>query len=174
MITESQRQWLEHLPNNDQIVIKPFDPESPKIFEEVKEEVVKALGEVRVEHRGASALGISGQDEIDIYVPVAPNNFNSTVTKMSTAFGEPKSNYPLVRARFHLDSYGKNIDVFVINEKDSGWVDSEIFTNWLLTHADTLEEYRKLKESGEGLSTREYYTKKIEFINKIIEISKKK
>lgn len=168
MITKDQQKWLDHLRTDDEIVIKPFDPESPKIFEEIKDRVVDALGEVRVEHRGASALGISGQDEIDIYVPVAPNDFDGTVTKMSSAFGEPRSNYPLVRARFHLEGYEKNIDVFVINEEDAGWVDSEIFTNWLLTHKEALEEYKKMKERGAGLSTKEYYTRKIEFINGVL------
>jgi GrpB-like predicted nucleotidyltransferase (UPF0157 family) len=174
MITKDQQKWLNHLSETDRVVIKKFDPKSSEIFEEVKKKIIKALGKVKVFHRGASYLKISGQDEIDIYVPVVPNDFDITVAKMSSTFGEPRSNYPLVRARFHLDGYGKNIDVFVINEKDAGWINSEIFTNWLLTHKETLEKYKKLKEEGVGLSTREYYTIKTGFINGVLEIAKKK
>ncbi len=43
------------------------------------------------------------------------------------------------------------------------------FENYLKEHPQALEEYRKLKELGDGLSTREYYRRKIEFINDILE-----
>lgn len=172
MITESQQKWLDHLNDKDFITIKPYDSKAPEIFEKVKKQVTGALGKVRVEHRGASYLKISGQDEIDIYVPVLPEDFDKTVNIMSEHFGIPKSLYPLIRARFPIEGYGKHIDVFVINEKDSGWIDSEIFTNWLLMHPKDLEKYKKLKENGEGLSSKEYYTKKIEFINRILKSTK--
>lgn len=169
MITKSQQKWLDHLSDSDEIIIKPYDSESEKLFKEVKEKVVTCLGkEPKVLHRGASYLKISGQDEIDIYVPVAPSSFDQTVSKMKETFGEPRSLYPLVRARFRLEGYNKHIDVFVINQEDKGWVDSEIFTNYLLSHKDSLEQYRKLKESGNGLSTKAYYTQKTEFINTIL------
>jgi GrpB-like predicted nucleotidyltransferase (UPF0157 family) len=60
MITKSQQKWLAHLNDSDHIVIKPYDPKSPEIFEKVKKQVLGALGDVRVEHRGASSLKISG------------------------------------------------------------------------------------------------------------------
>jgi len=172
VITQSQQKWLDHLRLDDSVTIKPYDPRSPEIFEKVKGQVITALGDVRVEYRGASALKISGQDEIDIYVPVPPESFDETVGKMCESFGSPRSLYPLVRARFPVEGYGKHVDVFVINEKDAGWVDSEIFTNWLISHPETLEEYRELKKRGAGLSTKEYYTRKIEFINDILEKAK--
>lgn len=125
-----------------------------------------------MEHRGASALGISGQDEIDIYVPVSSGDFDMYVEKMRRVFGDPGSLYPLIRARFRVKGYKKHIDVFIINKEDKGWIDSEIFTNWLLSHPNTLEEYRKLKEGNAGLSTKEYYTRKTEFINRVLEIAK--
>lgn len=169
MITESQRKWLDHLNDADQIVIKPYDPRSQEIFEEVRGKVLRCLGDdFEVLHRGASYLQISGQDEIDIYIPVKPMIFDLIVIKIQGTFGEPRSLYPLVRARFRVEGYEKHIDVFVINKEDSGWIDSELFTGYLLSHPDILDEYRKLKEFGSGLSTRSYYTHKIEFINEIL------
>ncbi len=170
MITEKQQKWLDHLRTDDEVVIKPYDPKSLEIFEKVKIRALFTLdGMCDVLHRGASYLGISGQDEIDVYVPVLPKEFDQTVFKMIEAFGQPRSLYPLVRARFPIEGYGKHIDVFVINKEDAGWVDSEIFTSYLLKHPKTLEAYRKLKEDGNGLSTRKYYTRKTEFINDVIE-----
>ena len=169
MITERQQKWLDHLRDDDQIVIKPYDPESPAISERVKTQVSGTLsGKYEVLHRGASYLGISGQDEIDVYVPVSPKDFDAIVLNMIEAFGQPRSLYPLIRARFLIEGSEKHIDVFVINKEDDGWVDSEIFTSYLLKHPKTLEAYRKLKEDGNGLSTRKNYSRKTEFINDVI------
>ena len=63
---------------------------------------------------------------------------------------------------------GKHIDVFLINKEGSGWLNSVKFENYLRTTPTVLEEYKRLKESGDGLSTREYYRKKIEFYNSIL------
>jgi len=174
MLTKQQQKWLDHLNDRDQIVIKPYDLKSEEIFEEVKEKIIDYLGdENAVLHRGASYLKISGQDEIDIYIPVKPEIFDSTVDKMKEGFGDPKSLYPLVRARFRVGGYDKHIDVFVINKEDTGWVDSELFTEYLVSHPKALDDYRRLKESGEGLSTREYYKRKIVFINEVLDKAKK-
>jgi len=38
----------------------------------------------------------------------------------------------------------------------------------LKAHPETLEEYRKMKEEGNGLSVREYYLRKTEYVNEIL------
>ncbi len=83
-------------------------------------------------------------------------------------FGKPRSHYPLERARFVTSVGGKHIDVFLINEKCSGRLDSVKFEKYLKEHPETLRDYEQLKEQGDGLSTREYYRKKIEFINDVL------
>lgn len=169
MITETQRRWLNHLSNTDRVSILPFDPGTEELFEKVKQKVVSRMGNnFEILHRGASHLKILGQNEIDIYIPVIPKLFNSTVLLMEENFGKPRSLYPLIRARFRLDGYNKNVDVFIVNREDAGWVNSEIFTEYLLSHSKALLKFQKLKESWNGLSTREYYTKKFEFIDEIL------
>ncbi len=169
MITKSQQTWLDHLSDTDLIEIVPYDDTSPQIFEKAKKQVIDILGNnFEVLHRGASYLEISGQNEIDIYVPVPPSVFNKTVEKMSTSLSEPRSLYPLVRARFRLEGFNKHVDVFIINKEDKNWIDSEKFTNYLLNNPLVLDKYRELKEDGDGMSVRKYYTRKIEFINEIL------
>lgn len=169
MITKAQQEWLDHLSDTDLIRIVPFDKNSPEIFEKAKKLVTEALGDdFEVLHRGASYLEISGQDEIDIYIPVSPSDFDKTVKRMTKAFSKPRSLYPLIRARFRLEGFNKHVDVFVINREDKNWVDSERFTNYLLENPKALDKYRQLKEDGDGISVREYYTRKIEFINETL------
>ncbi len=169
MITPEQQKWIDHLRDDDQITIKPYDPNSVEKFGRVRDKIQSALGEsVRVEHRGATSLGISGQDEIDIYVPVPTDRFDSLLSPLEDIFGKPRSVYPLERARFVTEEGGKHIDVFLINDTSAGWINGVKFEEYLKTHPEALEAYRKLKESGNGLSTHEYYRRKIEFINDIL------
>lgn len=169
MITKDQQEWLDHLSDIDLIKIVPYDKNSLAIFNKVKKHIIKALGDnIKVLHRGASYLEISGQDEIDIYVPVSPSDFDNTVERMTKAFSKPRSLYSLIRARFRLDGFNKHVDVFVINKEDKNWIDSEKFTNYLTNNPEALEKYRLLKEDGSGIPVRKYYTRKIEFINETL------
>jgi GrpB-like predicted nucleotidyltransferase (UPF0157 family) len=63
---------------------------------------------------------------------------------------------------------GKHVDIFLINAQGAGWLDGVRFENYLKTHAEALEAYRLLKEAGDGVSIREYYRRKTEFINAIL------
>jgi len=172
MLTDAQQKWIDHLSEDTKIHIVPFDPTAEEKFQRVKMRILEKLGQdTSVEHHGASALGISGQDEIDMYLPIPEAGFNAFIAPLTTLFGEPKSHYPLERARFVTEEGGKHVDVFLINEEHNGWKSSVKFEKYLRTHPASLEEYRVLKEGGEGLSVREYYRRKIEFINKIVELA---
>ncbi len=172
MLTHEQEKWINHLSNQDHIVLAPFDPSTPQKFEAVKQKIQKVLGsETQVVHRGATSLGISGQNEIDIYVPVPENQFEPLIATLLTAFGAPHSHYPHDRARFVVDEAGKHVDIFLVNETSVGWLSGIKFENYLRSHPETLEQYRLLKEAGHGLSSREYYRRKTEFFNEILLIA---
>ena len=83
-------------------------------------------------------------------------------------FGEPRSIYPLNRVRFTTEVDGKHIDVFLINQDRDNWISLNAFEAYLKSHPEALEEYKILKEAGNGLSVREYYRRKVEFFNKIL------
>ena len=172
MLTPDQEKWIAHLSDNDHITIVPFDETAKDKFEAVKMKIQVALGgDIRVEHRGATSLGISGQDEIDVYIPVPEGQFNPMLAPLTTAFSEPRSHYPLERARFVTFEEGKHIDIFLINKSCKAWVDGVKFEDYLKSHRTALNQYRLLKESGQGLSTREYYRHKIEFINDVLSLA---
>jgi GrpB-like predicted nucleotidyltransferase (UPF0157 family) len=94
--------------------------------------------------------------------------FDEVVLKVSNLFGEPASKCSLERARFVTGVDGKHVDVFVINKECDGWKNGVKFEDYLKSHPESLEEYRILKENGDGVSTREYYRTKIGFINEIL------
>ena len=169
MLTKKQRDWLNHLSSENKITIVPYDLKCHEIFSKIKIKIQNSLGKnTKVEHMGASSLGISGQDEIDVYVPVSPFKFNSYILKMSKIFSKPRSLYPLERARFKAEIDGKKIDLFLINEEHDDWINGVKFKNFLVSYPKELEKYKKLKENCNNLSVKVYYTRKIEFINEIL------
>ena len=152
----------------NKIKIVPYDPKTKEVFEKIKKEIQTVLGEAEVFHRGATGLGISGQGEIDCFIPISENLFNEYLKKMIKRFGPAGSIYPLRRARFvkYIDEI--KIEMFIINEKSFDWTNSLKFENYLKSHTEALEAYKKLKEDCEGLSVSEYYRRKTEFINDIL------
>ena len=82
MLTSEQEKWLEHLNNADKIEIFPYNPESKKVFAEIKSEINNFLPEVKVLECGSTALEILGQKEIDIYVPVLEKDFDMYFEKI--------------------------------------------------------------------------------------------
>ena len=125
MLTPDQEKWIAHLSDQDQVVILPFDPSTPQKFEVVKRKIQAVLGrDTRVDHRGATNLGISGQDEIDIYIPIPEERFDGLIDPLSVAFGSPRSHYPHERARFVTYEAGKHVDIFLINADSLGWLNA--------------------------------------------------
>mgnify|MGYP002360886709 CR=1 FL=1 len=171
MLTQEQQKWIENLSDVDQIKIIPFDITADKKFEKVREIITSNLGEsVPFIHGGATSLGISGQDEIDTYIPVDVKLFDEYIEKLTKLFGVPRKVYEGNRVHFITYEGGKKIDIYLINKETKNWTDSVKFINVLKTHPEKLEEYRLLKESGNGLSVRQYYRKKLEFINQVISL----
>ena len=98
MLTPDQEKWIAHLSNTDTIAVVSFDPTCNEKFERVKQKLQSRLGnEAGIEHHGASSLGISGQDEIDVYIPVKPEKFDKYVNLVQGLLSKPRSLYPLER-----------------------------------------------------------------------------
>jgi GrpB-like predicted nucleotidyltransferase (UPF0157 family) len=169
-LSKKQEAWLSHLSKNDVIKIVPFDQNAEEKFREIELCIKDKIGEdVEVKHCGASSLGISGQDEIDIYIPISKNKFDKFTEDLIELFGNPGSNYPLERIRFKTNIDGKRVDVFLINKDSDGWLNSVKFEDYLRDNKDYLKKYEKLKERGNGMNVQEYYRMKLVFINDVLE-----
>lgn len=167
MITPEQQKWIDSL--SDRIIsIVPYNPRADELFAQVKEKIYAVLGpEVTIEHCGASSLGISGQDEIDVSIVVEKEKFEEYIPKLEKIFGAVRSHYA-DRARFEVREDGKKIDLKIVDANHSNYLRGKKFENYLRTHPQDLENYRTLKEASHGVTVREYYRRKTEFINEIL------
>jgi GrpB-like predicted nucleotidyltransferase (UPF0157 family) len=168
MLTAEQKKWLNHLNNSDSVGITAYNPKVKFVFKKIKAELTGILGEVQVLHKGSSALKISGQGEIDLYLPIAKKDFNPVLEKLKRHLGEPGSVYDLRRVRFVKYIDNTKIEIFIINRNSLDWKNLIKFEKYLKRHPRELKAYEKLKIDNAGRTTKDYYTKKTEFINKIL------
>ena len=131
MLTKEQKKWLNHLDDNNQINNFPYNPRTKIIFNTIKRDLIKILGKVKIYHQGSTNLEISGQGEVDLYIPVAKKDFNEYLEKLIEHFGNPGSVYDLERARFvkYIDNI--KIEIFLINKNCEGWKNCIKFENYL-------------------------------------------
>jgi len=170
MLTADQKKWLNHLSDTEKISIIPYNPQNKNVFKLIKKDLINLLGNVQISLRGSTLLGISGQGEIDLYIPVAKKHFNSYLKKLIAYLGKPGSIYELRRVRFVKYLNGIKIEIFLINKNSKDWKYSRKFESFLKYNPKYLLEYEKLKSKCNGFSVRQYYTAKVEFINKILKM----
>jgi len=168
MLTPEQQKWIDARSDEKTISIVPYDPKTEELLARVTEKVYSVLGrEAVVEHCGASSLGISGQDEIDVSIVAREDQFEDYIAKLETIFGPVRARYP-DRARFEVREEGKKIDLKIVDVDHPNYAAGKAFEKYLSSHPTDLERYRILKESLNGATVKEYYRQKIEFINDIL------
>ncbi|MFA6269892.1 MAG: GrpB family protein [Candidatus Paceibacterota bacterium] len=169
MLTPEQEKWVSHLNTTGRVEIFLYDEKAPEKFEQIKAQIQSAIGaDFEILHRGASSMGISGQKEIDVYIPISAEQIEVLTPKMEAVFGKPKSVYTNERTKFLANVDGTKIEIMLTNKEHPSWINGEKFRDCLLANPETLERYKKLKEECAGVNCQQYYRKKIEFINEIL------
>lgn len=169
MLTPAQEAWIQKLPVDKRVTILPFDTTAEEKYQKTKQQIQSALGaHIPVIHRGSTSLGISGQDEIDVYIPVEPERFDTLFEELKKLFGEPRSVLPLQRIRFVITVDGKHIDLFLSNNQHKDWIEGVAFEEICNNRPDIKFAYQKLKEEMNGWTVQDFYRKKAEFIDAVL------
>lgn len=170
MLTKADINWLKHLSNSNKVKIVPYNPKVKDVFEKQKKELLGILGkDIEILHLGATGMGILGLGEIDLVIPVSLDRFDEFIEKFKKVYGDPKSFSPNNRVRFNHKQGDIDIEMVIVNQDSEGWKRNLAFENYLKSHPEALDAYRKLKEASDGIGMKEYYRQKMEFINDILE-----
>lgn len=173
MLTRKQLIWLNHLSDTNQVKIVDYNPGTKQAFDKLKASLKNILGDnAQILHRGATSLGICGKGEIDLYILSTQASFKSVFEKIKSQYGEPGSFYPNERVRWNINFKGFAVEIFLVNKQHPSWVKSYLIEEYMIAHPKILEKYRILKENADGVSTREYYRRKLEFYNEIAKLLK--
>lgn len=168
MLTPLQEKWIESL-SDRKISIVPYDDRSEQLYTKIRDKVHDILGQgVTVEHCGASSLGVLGQDEIDVSILAHEDQFDEYVQKLEKVFGPVRSRYS-DRARFEVREDGKKIDLKIVDMNHRNYRESKVFEDHLRRNPEDLEIYKNLKAECNGMKLKEYYRRKTEFLNEILE-----
>jgi GrpB-like predicted nucleotidyltransferase (UPF0157 family) len=165
MFTPDEKDYLSKITDKT-VRVFPYNPEVGKIAEELIQSVNDIYPDLEVQHMGASALGISGQNDIDIYSFSDPKDFNKYLPGLIKLFGEPLHKHEtFCEWKFKKDGF--DIE-FYLAARDSETMQKQIKVFEILRdNPDLLRQYEELKSSMNGKSFRQYQEKKYEFYHKI-------
>lgn len=171
MLTPNQQKYLQTIPEGKIAVIKPFDPKVREAAQEIIQQIKNKLPDLEVFFGGASALGIAGQNDIDLNLLSIPEEYNKYVPILINLFGQPAKTSPtLVQWKFERNGF--EAELYLTN-RNSLALKEQIKTFELLRdNPNYKKDYEQIKLSSNGLSFSDYMRKKYEFFNKILGIWK--
>lgn len=166
MLTADEEDFLSK--SEDKIVsIKPFDTKIASVADGIVKQVLEDFPGADVHFLGASALKISGQGDIDIYLLSKPENFDNYLPGITKLFGEPAGRrYDSVSWRFERE--GIPVELYVTDPASEPMTKQLKVYEILSENENLRNEYAKLKEKFDGGSWKEMQRAKYEFYHKIL------
>jgi hypothetical protein len=111
------------------------------------------------------ALGIAGENDVDIYIFCEPERFDSHLPAMIQVLGEPTYRLP-GRVLWRTSKDGHRVDAALASPISEAAQSDLFFTQVLRSEPTLLRDYEALKEPT--LSARAYYQRKAEFYNQVL------
>ena len=159
MLTKDEEDFLNKIPADKKVHIYPFNSKVTEVAENLIRSINNVSTDLEVKHMGASALGISSQNDIDIYAFSDPKDFDKFLPGLVKLFGEPLHRHEtFCEWKFNKD----NFDIeFCLTAKDSETMLRQIKVFEILKNdAGLRNEYENLKAGMNGKPFSEYQEKK--------------
>jgi GrpB-like predicted nucleotidyltransferase (UPF0157 family) len=168
MLNSDEEKYLLTIPEGKATVIKPFDPEVSKTARDIIKQINQALPGLQVFFGGASALGIAGQNDIDMNILTTPPEYPKYLPTLINLFGQPIKCGPIL-IKWEFVRNGFEVEMY-LTDKNSPTLQRQIKVYQILNKNPELRhEYEQIKLSCDGLPFREYMHRKYEFFHKILE-----
>lgn len=169
MLIQNQQKYLATIPEDKIVHIRPYDSKVKDVGNSIVLKIKEAIPGLDVLFMGASALGIGGQNDIDLNILSVPAEYSKYIPVLEKLFGKPaKTNPNLVKWEFVQDGF--EVELY-LTDKNSPALLEQIKTFEILRDNQNLaKEYENIKLECNGLSFREYMRRKYEFFNKILKL----
>ncbi len=165
MILESQEKYLASRPDKI-ITTRPFDPKARETGQAIVDELKIKLPGLKIYFWGAAALGIAGQNDIDIDIFSRPDEYNLYRPIIESIFGQPVRVSSSVRWEFKRNGF--DVELF-LTDKDSPFVLEQLKVFEILSaNKELRDEYERLKMPFGEHDFKPYMRKKYEFFNRIL------
>src|SRR3989344_8953894 len=105
MLTENQEKYLLKIPEDKKVKIVPYNPRVKEVVVDIKSKITKEGIDLEVAHMGASALGIAGQGDIDLYILCKEEDFNLYIPRLEKLFGPRVSGISIYKWQLNIDGF---------------------------------------------------------------------
>jgi len=167
MLTPDEEKYLNTIPENKLADIKPFDPRVKLAAEEIIHSINQTLPGLEVFFGGASALGIAGQNDIDLNLLSMPVDYPKYLPILIELFGQPVKSNPIL-IKWEFVSGGFEVELY-LTDKTSPALQRQVRVFQILRGSPALQkEYEQIKLQCNGLPFKEYMRRKFEFFNHIL------
>jgi len=163
MLTKYEEDFLKKIPISKKASVKPFNPKAKDTGDLLVKRIKEKLPGVKILFMGATALGIAGQNDIDIYVLSNSKNFHKYLPTLEKLFGKPNSTHDT----FFEWSFTENeylVELYLTELPERQIKVYEI----LKSNKELLKEYEELKLKFNDKSFRDYQRAKYEFYSRIL------
>jgi GrpB-like predicted nucleotidyltransferase (UPF0157 family) len=167
MLSWDEEDYLSKIPEDKRVEIIPFDPRITEISEELIGRVHIAVPDLEVRHMGASSLGLSGQNDIDVYIFCKEENYAKYLPKIEKVFGPKIPGISSVKWSMNIEGF--EIEMYLTDPSSPTMKRQIAVFEALKKNGKLREEYEKLKESLNGTSFKEYQRNKYEFYHRILD-----
>ena len=167
MLTEGQKNYLAKMPDDQKMVVKPFNPKGLEIADQVIAEIRKVEPDLDIMLLGSLPLKILGQEDIDISAFCVKSEQLGHLDNFKRLFGEP-SRMGDNSTGWDFQRDGFFVSVWLTDPTtETTKAQVEVF-NLLKNNPELLKEYARIKEQAKDLPYKEYQRKKYEFYNRIL------
>jgi GrpB-like predicted nucleotidyltransferase (UPF0157 family)/predicted nucleotidyltransferase len=166
MIKESQKKYLSTLPDGKIIIVKPFDPKVQEIARQIIDLLQKVLPDLKIHFGGASALGIAGQNDIDINIISTPEEYDKYCPIIEKLFGDPKRKGTSIKWEFVKDGF--DVELYLTDKNSPNLQDQIKVFDILSRNKELRDEYEQTKLPLGPIDFKNYMRKKYAFFNKIL------
>ena len=171
MLTNDEINYLTRIPKEKMVRIYPFDRfKVETIQNSIIDRVRESISEVwPLQFLGTSALGISGQKDIDAYILCPISEFNVYIPILMKEFGYAESYIAgATSVPWSWEEDGYNIELYLTDPKSPAMKRQLKVFEILKNDRELLNEYEELKQGFDGKSYRDYQKAKYIFYNKIL------
>ncbi|MDP3741135.1 MAG: GrpB family protein [bacterium] len=160
MLTPNEEKYLEKIPAGRTASVWPFDPKTREVAKEIIDQINTAIPELEVLHMGATALGIAGQNDLDLYILSSGEKFEKYLSQIEKLFGQRVQGISIYKWEFAKDGF--EVELYLADpvypEMKRQLKVFEILSN----DAALLREYEKIKLSSNRAPFRDYMRKKLD------------
>ena len=173
MLTENQEKYLQTISESKNTEIKPWNPKTREVAYRLIDAIKNADPELGIIYTGASALGISGVNDLDFTVTCPIEDFGKHLPNLIEILGNPQK---IGKENIRWEGIQKEgfiVDVHMTDPDNPSLKEHIRLFELLKNNSELLNEYEVLKIKSNGASYREYQRRKYEFYNKVLGINQK-